>query len=169
MTTAHSAAIKRSAQARPGLRMIVAAKSAASVEESCAATAKFREEFYSAYDDAHTRCLRLAAVIWPPMSEQVHVRKLRADNFELVAALLARRGGEAPKVEWSQVLHSWTKQRPLATPSVRDPVDSSGTASSCPCWMALRPRRQRSSRPPSKPFTPTRLASEDSAATGRSA
>ena len=38
-----SAAIKRSAQARPGLRMIVAAKSAASVEESCAATAKFRK------------------------------------------------------------------------------------------------------------------------------
>ena len=40
MTTARSAAVRRPAQALPGLRMIVAAKSAASVEESCAATAK---------------------------------------------------------------------------------------------------------------------------------
>ena len=46
MTTAHSAAIKRSAQARPGLRLFVAAKSAASVEESCAATAKFRKKIW---------------------------------------------------------------------------------------------------------------------------
>ena len=46
MTTAHSAAIKRSAQARPGLRLFVAAKSAASVEESCAATAKFRKRIF---------------------------------------------------------------------------------------------------------------------------
>lgn len=80
----------------------------------------------SGYDDAHTRCLRLAAVIWPPQSEQVHVRKLRADNFEVVVALLSGRGGEAPKVEWSQVLQL-DEAAPIDYPAPGGPEPPQGT------------------------------------------